>query len=352
MSSYPGLMSSTDDFYQIYHEIQGDDDNNANNEETGPFPASVAIGGGASESSGSGKSSGTMVVLETTNPQYNNSLYALVKPQSVLCWARAMAANYLATNGPAWVGVFEQFNSGTYNNMWMVLDYKLFTPGGLLRPNTLTVAEQLPGYVAGADETETLIAGGYFASYNKALFPETRRLCGQDQMVAERGVFYSHELTARAEIFRRDQGGVLSLKEMQKILRYNDYQKDPLAQNNEHGVVFQDPCNQIACRGDLYPAPRGRPNGAVDAKVSSWSLAAANSSSKVFAVSGPTHDQEQVFCWSTAQPSVQAESHVGQPDCFDFDWVTMQPEPRGPGPGSWRPRPHPHRTPASGTYYI
>lgn len=40
----------------------------------------------------------------------------------VLSWQRVRAANLLAASGDAWVAVFKRFNSGTYNNQYMVTD--------------------------------------------------------------------------------------------------------------------------------------------------------------------------------------------------------------------------------------
>lgn len=149
---------------------------------------------------------------------YNSTLYDLVKPEgAVLSWARVVATNRLATSGAAWVSMFAEYNSGTCtcaacapkcavyrqlggagplitlfgrvrschvadNNMWMVVDTKLFTPGVPLPNGTLTILEQLPGYTQAADLTH-ILRYGYFPSYNRAYFAQTRALSGEAQMV-------------------------------------------------------------------------------------------------------------------------------------------------------------------------
>jgi hypothetical protein len=44
--------------------------------------------------------------------------------------------------------------AGTYNNQYMVVDMKLFSPGEELQPGLLTVVEQIPGLVVSADTTQ------------------------------------------------------------------------------------------------------------------------------------------------------------------------------------------------------
>ena len=77
-----------------------------------------------------------------------------------------MVANRLATTGQEWCQYFAQNNSGTYNNEWMIVDYKLFEPGKELVDNTLWVLEQLPGEIHSEDMTDVLKSQGYWASYN------------------------------------------------------------------------------------------------------------------------------------------------------------------------------------------
>jgi hypothetical protein len=56
-SSYPGSLSSIDDFYYLDSKL---------------------------------------VVMETTNSNLNDSLYDLLKPETILTWVRVMVANRLA----------------------------------------------------------------------------------------------------------------------------------------------------------------------------------------------------------------------------------------------------------------
>jgi hypothetical protein len=55
--------------------------------------------------------------------------------------------NFGPRSGKQWSKLFAKRNSGTYNNQWMVLDYKKFVPGKDLSDvkGLLWVLEQLPG---------------------------------------------------------------------------------------------------------------------------------------------------------------------------------------------------------------
>eukprot|EP00928_Gymnodinium_smaydae_P069957 TRINITY_DN538_c0_g4_i1.p1 TRINITY_DN538_c0_g4~~TRINITY_DN538_c0_g4_i1.p1 ORF type:complete len:606 (+),score=76.61 TRINITY_DN538_c0_g4_i1:37-1854(+) len=272
MSSFPGILASTDDFYQV----------------------------------------GNLVVTETTLPQFTNDIYDDIKPEALPCWLRAMVANQLAKNGSEWMEAFSKHNSGTYNNMWMVVDYSKFTPGELLPDGVLTVGEQLPGYFHYEDQTRVL-AYGYWPSYNVALYPETASRIHQDEAVAKHGKYFSYQLASRAQIFLRDHHKVFSDEDMQKLMRQNKFRSDPVAQ--------QDPCRQIACRADLNPNRSDqRLFGAIDAKYSS---AAHNRDGRIVVIAGPTHDDQPVFDWAEVLHLAQHSSHVGHPQRFDFDWLLI-----------------------------
>lgn len=69
--------------------------------------------------------------IETTIAIFDNSLYTdkyMKAEGQIHCWVRSMISNMLAKTGKQWVDIFGKYNSGTYNNQWTVLDWKLFTP--------------------------------------------------------------------------------------------------------------------------------------------------------------------------------------------------------------------------------
>jgi hypothetical protein len=60
--------------------------------------------------------------------------------------------------------------------------------------------------------------------------------------------------------------------------------------------------------------------GAIDAKCVSWSDMGGGKPA-VWAISGPTHAQQDVFSWLPLFPNT---TRVGVPDSFPFDWVLIQ----------------------------
>ncbi|WKY00454.1 hypothetical protein Q1695_014920 [Nippostrongylus brasiliensis] len=112
--------------------------------------------------------SARLAILETTISNYNERLLRFMTPSSVLCWVRTQVAHRLSSSGLQWAKIFSKFNSGTYNNQWSILDYKMFRKGREDHPShgLLHVLEQLPNHTAHADMTHVLLRNFYWPSYN------------------------------------------------------------------------------------------------------------------------------------------------------------------------------------------
>ncbi|XP_068416740.1 phospholipase B-like 1 isoform X2 [Eschrichtius robustus] len=248
-SSYPGFLESLDDFYLL--------------------------------------SSG-LVLLQTTNSVYNKTLLQHVVPQSLLAWQRVRVANMMANGGKQWAEVFSKYNSGTYNNQYMVLDLKKVNLNYSLDKGTLYIVEQIPTYVEYSEQTDVL----------------------RTVLVKKLGLDYSYDLASRAKIFRRDQGKVTDMESMKYIMRYNNYKNDTYSKG--------DPCNTICCREDLNSL-NPRPGGCYDTKVADIYLA---SKYTAYAISGPTvQGGLPVFHWSRFNKTL----HEGMPEAYNFDFITMKP---------------------------
>jgi len=261
-----------------------------------------------------------LVVQETTNAVYNESLLATITPASVLTWTRSIVANRLATSGESWVKIFSEYNSGTINNQWMVVDYNRFKPRTPLVAGTLWILEQLPGYIKTADVTRELSLG-YWPSYNRPYFEEVRKLSGADEMTAKFGNYYSYSLYARAKIFRRDQGSVSTRDDLKRLMRYNEWQHDPFSIDEPWGNRSAELA--IAARDDL-DTEGARPFGNIDAKmVSSADVKAM----RFEAISGPTHQGQVPFSWTGRW--AHNDFHHGHPTRFAFPWFNFS-APPGP----------------------
>lgn len=283
-SSYPGTMTSGDDFYML--------------------------------------SSG-MVSQETTIGNSNPDLWKYVVERGiVLEWMRSIVANRLARTTVEWAYYFSKHNSGTYNNEWMILDYKQFTPDEPILPGTLLILEQIPGIIEVADMSVYLQENTYWASYNLPYFPYIFNMSGARANYEKFGSWFSYEGAPRAQMFKRDHGKVVDMDSMMKLMRYNDYQHDPLSRCNCTPPYSGE--NAISARSDLNPAdgkyPFGalghREHGGIDAKVTNSELI---KELQCMAVSGPTHDQQPVFKWSTSG----WKRPMGQPDAWDFEPIKV-----------------------------
>lgn len=140
----------------------------------------------------------------------------------IVAWQRVRTANQLANSGPEWSALVGQYNSGTYNNQYMILDGKLFTPGQAMQENTLYVVEQIPGLVVGGDVSDELVKG-YWSSYNVPYHKEIYVKSGYPDVDEKGGVatFTQYQQAPRAKIFRQDQSTVKDLKTMQRVMRAN-----------------------------------------------------------------------------------------------------------------------------------
>ena len=109
---------------------------------------------------------------------------------------------------------------------------------------------------------------------------------------AKYGDFFSYNQTARARIFARDHVKVHNVSTMYSLMRYNDFQHDPLSRcptctpqpNAKYAIASRADLNDPAGK---YPVPwtgYGL-SGAYDAKITSFGL---SQKLAMVAVSGPT----------------------------------------------------------------
>ena len=276
--------------------------------------------------------SANLVVLETTIINNNASLWALVTPEAgVSDWARNMVANRLADDGASWAAYFGRENSGTYNNMFLVLDYKRVSNSVKARaplpPGTLTVLEQMPGIIAITDATPHLAPGGagYYASYNRIQTPWLFDLTNQTALVREFGPHFSYADYSRALIFKAQQGNVTDEQSYRALLRRNEFPREEGAQGCSGGA--RSGSNAIAERGDLSPSSGCIPQLLLtdevgyDTKYTALAHFAVPGRTASWAQQGPTHDSQPPFVWSKSPFS--HIPHAGMPDEFKYDWVLL-----------------------------
>eukprot|EP00931_Biecheleriopsis_adriatica_P020087 TRINITY_DN13518_c0_g1_i1.p1 TRINITY_DN13518_c0_g1~~TRINITY_DN13518_c0_g1_i1.p1 ORF type:complete len:665 (+),score=154.27 TRINITY_DN13518_c0_g1_i1:51-2045(+) len=288
-SSYPGCVSSTDDFYMM--------DNG-------------------------------LTVMDTTLELLNTELYDRIPefPNNprIPKFMHVMSVNRVAKTGPQWTTMYGSRNLGTGNSQWIVVDYNRFLPGKRLGENTIRLLEQVPGITQQADISSQLESRGYWGGYNRPFFEVTRRMSGHEKAEATFGALYSFEDAPRANIMKRVGLTVSSLKDMRSAMTHNDGKDAPPA-----GTMAAGAGNAIMARLDLDASVGNIPNGGIDAKVTSACLMKKMACQ---AISGPSHASRNPFRWKSEAKGgavsadlFQGWPHLGLPDVYDFDYVEMSP---------------------------
>jgi len=271
MSSYPGLLASTDDYYQL----------------------------------GNG-----LVIVETTIVIFDPSVLRKIQIKAVPSWIASLTANRLASSAKEWTDVFQKHNAGTYNCQWMVIDYSKFRARHTkqsLPAGTFWVVETVPGLAVARDMTETLERRRFWLSANRPFFPQIRSATGYDSRESD---VVSFDHNPRAQLAHRIvPSQVHSLEQLMWFMRYNHFRLDSESRN--------DPAYSIAARSDLDPM-RPTFTGAVDAKCVDE---AGVEAMRTMAISGPTAQSQKPF--SFADWSTTPIKHEGMPQTFNFDWYSM-----------------------------
>jgi len=278
---------------------------------------------------------GDLVVTETTGEVYDVMLWNMLTFKSVLTFARTMIANRLATSAVNWAAVAKQYNSGTYNNMWIVVDYSLFRARkqvDVLPAGTVYVLETLPGLTQETDLSALITKQGWFGSFNVWYSSVIYDTSGTALVVATFGDWFSFDGASRSRIFQRDAPKTRTMADIKTLVRSNAYLTDPLAVEPTRSAF-----NAISSRGDLFLPNITQPFyllpfclGGIDAKITN---SAMMQKLNFLVVGGPTYggvDKLAPFNWkdwdvnapTTSSRPCDGVPHNGQAELQQFDWFT------------------------------
>jgi hypothetical protein len=279
-SSYPGAISSTDDFYVM--------------------------------------SSGLTVLdtsIEILNPFIWDKVQDFALKAYIPNFVHLMAVNRMAKNGPHWTRLMATQNTGTYCSQWMIVDYNRYTAGKPLPDDLFWVLEAVPGLTHSEDLSHVLRDNGYWPSFNRPYFNDIREATGHTGAQRSHGAIYSWLNNPRAKIFKGAVAKLDNLLEMRELMTRNLY---PFT-----GVLPAAPGHEISARMDLSPS-FPIPNGGIDSKIVNRCAFAAM---QVQAISSPAHTAVPAFTWKNADGSEKwpGYPHVGLPDTWGFNWIQMTP---------------------------
>lgn len=293
MSTYPGYLSSTDDWMTL-------PDSN-------------------------------LLVTETTNECISKRrLRKYVVPDSVTTNMRALVASLMSSTGSEWFDWFSRENSGTYNNQWILVDFgrfqrwKLSTDSGI-PTDVLWIGEQAPGLIISKDMTDHLFETSFWASYNRPYFAEIANVSGYTTAWKLKGEWYHHQKCPRARMFSALQSAVGDIESMKSIMTLNRWDQMNATYLHTHNC----PKNQIAGRYDIDSHLKENTDdykkcgpvmayGALDCKIIDTGMMLRD---EALMVSAPAwNNSVAAFNWSQV-PGFAQVAHWGHPEVWNFGFV-------------------------------
>ncbi|XP_015597261.1 putative phospholipase B-like lamina ancestor [Cephus cinctus] len=270
MSSYPGALSSQDEYYLVQGEER------------------------------------ELIVAGTPLVVSNKSLWSHLSPKKqVMSAPRVMAANRLAPDGRAWSRLIARQNGETSSRQWIAVESRL---------NSIFLVEQLPGLTWAADYTKEFTENGFLSCVGIPVFEQIKDINGRLDNDSEtylltksmKVTMLQKNITTAEEIVRMMRGFIHE-DDSQVNLETGDSTSSTSATDFELHRL-------LSFRGDLEE--RSRPVGIIDTKIL---LVDLDGLEMFEATSGPTFSNNcPSFNWSKSFPNI---SHVGQPDIFNFDSV-------------------------------
>lgn len=259
-----------------------------------------------------------LLVFETTLHCFNKTLYSFVTPQSVLTWMRVYYAMLSADNGRDWTQNFIQQNSGTYNNEYIVLDTKKFTPGQKPTTDLVWMIEQLPTVYHSEDITDKFVAQGWWPSINTPYFDDIFKLAdypGQQVREPYKKDFWSYYDQPRYKVITKHVNDDNTYDFFKTLMRWNHYL-------DENEPNYNEPAQGILARYDLRPENgtafgKKAPFAGLDSKTASAIKASKHLTFD--AIGSPNYETLTAFNFND-WPKV---SHTGMPAEWKFPWTSF-----------------------------
>ncbi|KNC83095.1 hypothetical protein SARC_04633 [Sphaeroforma arctica JP610] len=314
-SSMPGYISSVDDFYTI-------------------------------------KGLANLVVTETSITAYDKSVL-VQNEHTVFSWIRVVVANALSNDGATWVELFSKYNSGTYNNQWLVIDLSKWHAYQTPEKGFFYLVEQTPVRIITQDLTQKVVREGYFASYNQPYSKDVWHIMGYGDASkkSKKPETFHYDTCPRAVVFGKLWDVVVNTTDMAFVMGWNDLGRKVVDSAERQDSPLQSfvsavsagarflgqlstelpasdtssltAANGICARDDLVAGKERRAYGGIDAKIASYTSLMDYTVPLAWARAGPTDDEKPSYCWVEGDDISLKTPHYGHPECYMWDWQLM-----------------------------